>query len=177
VNQKLSAVRKLAAEAAYNGLLDPAAAQAIRDIRGAKLDQIQLSLSQSSIQTTERYLGAQQDVTDAPCGSASEGRMMPIRVGRNIRPSRRAPGRLIAASVQTASPACHGGFSRVQCEPVPAARPTRVDIQAKLRIKRNDILRISRLCNGSARHVIGSAAVPHSSRRMTGVRVPSQRYS
>jgi hypothetical protein len=29
VNQKLSAVRKLAAEAAYNGLLDPAAAQAI----------------------------------------------------------------------------------------------------------------------------------------------------
>ena len=36
VNQKLSAVRKLAAEAAYNGLLDPAAAQAIRDIRGAE---------------------------------------------------------------------------------------------------------------------------------------------
>jgi integrase len=36
VNQKLSAVRKLAAEAAYNGMLDPAAAQAIRDIRGAR---------------------------------------------------------------------------------------------------------------------------------------------
>ena len=36
VNQKLSAVRKLAAEAAYNGLLDPATAQAIRDIRGAE---------------------------------------------------------------------------------------------------------------------------------------------
>jgi integrase len=35
VNQKLSAVRKLAAEAAHNGLLDPAAAQAIREIRGA----------------------------------------------------------------------------------------------------------------------------------------------
>lgn len=35
VNQKLSAVRKLAAEAAYNGLLDPAAAQTIRDVRGA----------------------------------------------------------------------------------------------------------------------------------------------
>ena len=31
---ELSAVRKLAAEAAYNGLLDPAAAQGIRDIRG-----------------------------------------------------------------------------------------------------------------------------------------------
>lgn len=36
VNQKLSAVRKLAAEAAYNGLLDPAAAQAIRDTRGVR---------------------------------------------------------------------------------------------------------------------------------------------
>jgi len=36
VNQKLSAVRKLAAEGAYNGLLDPAVAQAIRDIRGAE---------------------------------------------------------------------------------------------------------------------------------------------
>ena len=36
VNQKLSAMRKLAAEAAYNGLLDAAAAQAIRDIRGAE---------------------------------------------------------------------------------------------------------------------------------------------
>jgi len=36
VNQKLSAVRKLAAEASYNGLLDPATAQSIRDIRGAE---------------------------------------------------------------------------------------------------------------------------------------------
>jgi site-specific recombinase XerD len=36
VNQKLSAVRKLAAEATYNGLLDPATAQAIRDIPGAE---------------------------------------------------------------------------------------------------------------------------------------------
>jgi integrase len=36
VNQKLSAIRKLAAEASYNGLLDAATAQAIRDVRGAK---------------------------------------------------------------------------------------------------------------------------------------------
>jgi integrase len=34
---------------------------------GAKLDQIQLSLGHASIQTPERYLGAQQDLTDAPC--------------------------------------------------------------------------------------------------------------
>ena len=34
IHQKLSAVRKLTAEASYNGLLDPAAAQAIREVRG-----------------------------------------------------------------------------------------------------------------------------------------------
>jgi len=36
VNQKLCAVRKLAAVASYNGLLDPAVAQAIRYIRGVE---------------------------------------------------------------------------------------------------------------------------------------------
>jgi site-specific recombinase XerD len=38
INQRLSALRKLAREAAYNGYLDPAAAQAIRDVRGAKIE-------------------------------------------------------------------------------------------------------------------------------------------
>lgn len=34
---------------------------------GAGLDQIQLSLGHASIRTTERYLGVEQDLTDAPC--------------------------------------------------------------------------------------------------------------
>ncbi|PWT80795.1 MAG: integrase [Acidobacteria bacterium] len=38
VNQRLSALRKLAREAAYNGLLDPVQAQAIRDVKGARIE-------------------------------------------------------------------------------------------------------------------------------------------
>ncbi len=33
----------------------------------ASVEQIQLSLGHSSLQTTERYLGIQQDLTSAPC--------------------------------------------------------------------------------------------------------------
>jgi integrase len=35
--------------------------------RRAPLEQIQLSLGYASIQTTERYLGVEQDFTDPPC--------------------------------------------------------------------------------------------------------------
>jgi integrase len=34
---------------------------------GARMEQIQLSLGHASIRTTERYLGVEQDLTDAPC--------------------------------------------------------------------------------------------------------------
>jgi integrase len=34
---------------------------------GSPIDQIQLSLGHSSVQTTERYLGVEQDLVDAPC--------------------------------------------------------------------------------------------------------------
>lgn len=33
----------------------------------AALEQIQISLGHASIQTTERYLGVEQDLLDAPC--------------------------------------------------------------------------------------------------------------
>ena len=33
----------------------------------APLEQIQISLGHASIQTTERYLGVKQDLSDAPC--------------------------------------------------------------------------------------------------------------
>jgi site-specific recombinase XerD len=38
INQRLSALRKLAREATYNDLLDPVAAQGVRDVRGAKIE-------------------------------------------------------------------------------------------------------------------------------------------
>jgi integrase len=34
---------------------------------GSPIDQIQLSLGHDSIQTTEKYIGVEQDLTDAPC--------------------------------------------------------------------------------------------------------------
>ena len=34
---------------------------------GSSIDQIQLSLGHDSINTTEKYLGVEQDLTDAPC--------------------------------------------------------------------------------------------------------------
>jgi site-specific recombinase XerD len=34
---------------------------------GSPIDQIQISLGHDSIQTTEKYLGVEQDLTDAPC--------------------------------------------------------------------------------------------------------------
>src|SRR5579883_1383495 len=37
INQKLSAIRKLAAEAAHNGFVDASIAQGIREVRGAKI--------------------------------------------------------------------------------------------------------------------------------------------
>ncbi len=46
-----------------NGISSPLT----RNKGDAKLDQIQLSPGHASIQTKKRYLGVQQDLTDAPC--------------------------------------------------------------------------------------------------------------
>jgi integrase len=64
INVRLTAVRKLAVEAADNGLLAPAAGIAPHDLRrttaelcraaGRELEKIQLLLGHSSVQTTER---------------------------------------------------------------------------------------------------------------------------
>jgi hypothetical protein len=52
----------------------------------AKLEQIQICLGHASIQTTERYLGVEQDLTDAPCDHLG------IHAGRNRRGSAGASG-------------------------------------------------------------------------------------
>jgi integrase len=46
-------LRRTHAKLAYNG--------------GSRLEQIQLALGHASVQTTERYLGTEQDFGDAPC--------------------------------------------------------------------------------------------------------------
>jgi len=73
---------RLSEQAIYNLVMDYAAAAGLgriapHDLRktfarlahkgGSGLDQIQLSLGHGSIQTTERDLGVEQDLTDAPC--------------------------------------------------------------------------------------------------------------
>ncbi len=73
---------KITEQAVYNivvGYAEKLAAQGIapHDLRrtfaklahkgGSPIDQIQLSLGHDSIQTTEKYLGVEQDLTDAPC--------------------------------------------------------------------------------------------------------------
>jgi site-specific recombinase XerD len=74
INQRLVAIKKQVHEAADNQLLDSAVA-ASHDLSrtfaklsrngGAELDQIKASLGHASVQTTERYVGETQRVTDA----------------------------------------------------------------------------------------------------------------
>jgi integrase len=73
---------RMSEQAIYNLVMDYAVAAGVgrmapHDLRrtfaklahkgGSALDQIQLSLGHASIQTTETYLGVEQDLTDAPC--------------------------------------------------------------------------------------------------------------
>src|ERR1035441_7836720 len=57
VNQKLSAIRKLAMEATYAGLLDATVAQGIQDVKGANVQGVRTGNWLTKTET-ERLLGA-----------------------------------------------------------------------------------------------------------------------
>jgi len=73
----LTGIKSMTAHAIHDVVKTYAGEAAPHDLRrtfaklchkgGAALEQIQLTLGHSTIQTTERYLGIQQDLTDAPC--------------------------------------------------------------------------------------------------------------
>ena len=64
------AVKKYAAEAGFEKIAPHDLRRSFARLAhkgGSPLEQIQLSLAHSSVQTTERYVGVQQDLADAPC--------------------------------------------------------------------------------------------------------------
>lgn len=81
INVKLAAVRKLAAEAAANGLLDIQTAQAIRGVKGAPIKGARMGKWLSRAQA--------QELLDAPDGSTLKGKrdvaMLAILLGAGLR--------------------------------------------------------------------------------------------
>jgi site-specific recombinase XerD len=81
INQRLSAIRKLAKEATYAGLFDPAAAQGIREVRGAKVQ---------GSRTGNWLTGTQAEhLINAPDTSTTKGRrdraILAVMVGCGLR--------------------------------------------------------------------------------------------
>lgn len=131
VNQKLSAVRKLAAEAAYNGLLDPAAAQGIRDIRGAEQRGVRTGNWLTKRQA-EALMAAPDPATNQ--GKRDASRFLPMSrvtafagvfdppgaeariLGSCLAAARSMPPTILLAVFELAALGCGGGASRASME-------------------------------------------------------------
>jgi site-specific recombinase XerD len=81
VNQKLSAIRKLAMEATYAGLLDATVAQGIRDVKGANVRGVRTGNWLTKTEA-ERLIGA-------PCRETSKGKrdraILAVMIGCGLR--------------------------------------------------------------------------------------------
>jgi integrase len=126
VNQKLSALRKLAKEATYNGLLDPAAAQGIRDVRGAKVQGTRTGNWLTKHQ-------AEQLINSPDCATLKGRRdraILTVMIGCGLR--REEVARLQLADVQQRDGRwcivdIHGKHGRVRTVPMPSWAKVAID--------------------------------------------------
>ena len=126
MNQKLSAVRKLAAEAGYDGLLEPAAAQAIRDIHGAE----QRGVRTGDWLTKRQAAGAARGARSFD-NQGKRDRRHPCRAGRVWAAARRSRPADLRSHRAARRPLVRGGPARqkgrYRTVPMPAWTKTTID--------------------------------------------------